>query len=341
MNKEDFIERLQNDMLLASDDISLWRELADQYPYASLIQNMLLHRIKEPSGKNFAEAALYKNDPVKFYRRTVLPETVPILSVDNSQHLNDPVEAVHSEHSEEDIETGAEETVTNENIDPEEKPVDINLPEEPEAEPLSDAEEQNEEVETVSDISFKDESLPEEKTGTVEKMEQEPEAITDVDENKEDIIALINELPDSNPMTEKYPGREEEEEKGTGRTETEPKDLMVMMSFTDWLLHYKSTSHKEKEEEEDKSQLRSRWQQEKLQEALKDDVDEIPEKIFKQVMDSISFGPELISESLAEVLASQGKLDKAIEMYKKLSLKNPEKSAYFASKIKDLHLSNE
>jgi pentatricopeptide repeat protein len=57
-------------------------------------------------------------------------------------------------------------------------------------------------------------------------------------------------------------------------------------------------------------------------------------------MDSISMENALISESLAEILAKQGKTDKAIEMYKKLSLRNPEKNSYFADRIKDLLTNN-
>ena len=39
---------------------------------------------------------------------------------------------------------------------------------------------------------------------------------------------------------------------------------------------------------------------------------------------------------MAAVLAKQGKLAKAIELYQKLSLMNPSKSAYFAAKIEQL-----
>jgi tetratricopeptide (TPR) repeat protein len=46
--------------------------------------------------------------------------------------------------------------------------------------------------------------------------------------------------------------------------------------------------------------------------------------------------PEIISENLANILIKQGRVDKAIDMYEKLSLKFPEKSAYFASRIEDL-----
>ena len=44
-------------------------------------------------------------------------------------------------------------------------------------------------------------------------------------------------------------------------------------------------------------------------------------------------GQEILTESMAEVYAKQGKPGKANEIYKKLSLLNPAKSAYFAAKI--------
>lgn len=42
---------------------------------------------------------------------------------------------------------------------------------------------------------------------------------------------------------------------------------------------------------------------------------------------------EVVTEPMAEVLVKQGKIDKAIQVYSKLSFLNPDKSAYFASKI--------
>ncbi len=47
---------------------------------------------------------------------------------------------------------------------------------------------------------------------------------------------------------------------------------------------------------------------------------------------------ELVSETLAKVYVEQMLFHKALEVYKKLSLKYPEKSAYFASQIKYLEL---
>ncbi|HMI78321.1 MAG TPA: hypothetical protein VK484_05980 [Ferruginibacter sp.] len=47
-------------------------------------------------------------------------------------------------------------------------------------------------------------------------------------------------------------------------------------------------------------------------------------------------GDEVLTVSMADVFAKQGKLDKAREVLEKLSLLNPAKSAYFAAKIESL-----
>jgi tetratricopeptide (TPR) repeat protein len=46
-------------------------------------------------------------------------------------------------------------------------------------------------------------------------------------------------------------------------------------------------------------------------------------------------GP-LVTESYAKILSCQGRFQQAIEVYNKILVKNPEKSAYFAEKIVDL-----
>jgi hypothetical protein len=45
---------------------------------------------------------------------------------------------------------------------------------------------------------------------------------------------------------------------------------------------------------------------------------------------------EVITETMAEVLVKQGKTQRAVELYHKLSLLNPSKNAYFAAKIEQL-----
>ncbi len=49
-------------------------------------------------------------------------------------------------------------------------------------------------------------------------------------------------------------------------------------------------------------------------------------------------GKDVLTETMAEVLVKQGMREKAIDVYHKLSLLNPEKSAYFATKIEQLKI---
>ena len=52
---------------------------------------------------------------------------------------------------------------------------------------------------------------------------------------------------------------------------------------------------------------------------------------------STSFSDDLISENLAVILVDQGKKEKAVDMYKKLIWKFPQKKAYFAAQIEKLN----
>ena len=57
-------------------------------------------------------------------------------------------------------------------------------------------------------------------------------------------------------------------------------------------------------------------------------------KINATAHEPMNFG--IVTETLAKILIKQGQLDKAIQVYKDLSLQNPEKSAYFDAQIKNL-----
>jgi len=60
------------------------------------------------------------------------------------------------------------------------------------------------------------------------------------------------------------------------------------------------------------------------------------ENYVQSIADTSNQPKAVDTETMAEVLVKQGKLDKAIEVYEKLSLLNPGKTAYFAAKINQL-----
>jgi tetratricopeptide (TPR) repeat protein len=61
------------------------------------------------------------------------------------------------------------------------------------------------------------------------------------------------------------------------------------------------------------------------------------EEITKDLSErSTKFGDDLASENLAIILLKQGKRDRAIDIYKKLIWKLPQKKAYFAARIEEI-----
>lgn len=60
------------------------------------------------------------------------------------------------------------------------------------------------------------------------------------------------------------------------------------------------------------------------------------EHIVQDIAANSNEAREIVTEAMAEVLIKQGKTDKAIQLYIKLSFLNPDKSAYFADKIQAL-----
>jgi hypothetical protein len=59
-------------------------------------------------------------------------------------------------------------------------------------------------------------------------------------------------------------------------------------------------------------------------------------KVIAEANKSVQQSDDIISETLAELLAEQGSRKKAIRMYKRLSLIFPKKSSFFAKKIAKL-----
>lgn len=142
-------------------------------------------------------------------------------------------------------------------------------------------------------------------------------------------------VPDEMPRETPAPVPEIQED------EDKDKSLMVVMSFSEWLSYFKEKTEKDRQEANGRKALKTMWQKEKLAAALEDETDEIPDDVFNMAVNSISREENLASESLADILVRQGKYDKAIEMYRTLSLRNPQKNAYFAARIEKIQKEKE
>ena len=64
--------------------------------------------------------------------------------------------------------------------------------------------------------------------------------------------------------------------------------------------------------------------------------DEQTDQMIQNLAEGSNTTTNVITEAMAEVLVKQNKIEQAIEMYEKLSLNYPAKSAYFAAKIESL-----
>lgn len=332
-------------------DLNDIRLLNEEYPYWPVAQWLFSRYVKKDEGRT---ASHYKTDPIQFARffapkasSTVVvadPQTATEVEMGEATNVSDVNEAPSVS-----VPSPPEEPVQEERIEP---AVLDSLPEIPDVEEQDkiSAESQHAEEETAQE----GEKLQGNHQETLTTAE-EPSAIrlniqnssdneVTLAANQEDILALIHDLPNSIPASEELetlmPVVEltKDEPEVSSEDNEDDKSLMVMMSFTDWLHYFKNKRKQEQEEEDGKRALRTAWQKEKLTAAIEEETDAIPEPIFKQAMESISSDSGVISESLALVLAKQGKFDKAIEMYRKLSLRNPQKSTYFAGLIQELRL---
>jgi hypothetical protein len=102
--------------------------------------------------------------------------------------------------------------------------------------------------------------------------------------------------------------------------EENPKDKFgkQLKSFTDWLKTMKKLP-----QQTDESESQS-------------DYDSARNTLIENFATHSLEQKEVITETMAEVLIKQGKKDRAVELYHKLSLLNPSKNAYFAAKIDQL-----
>jgi len=110
------------------------------------------------------------------------------------------------------------------------------------------------------------------------------------------------------------------------------KGMAEMKSFTDWLRQMKDSFAGKAQKD---------WYHQHLHHIYEDEEPEVSEAVEQMAMKSITLNDDIVSETLAEIWARQHQYQSAIHIYQKLSLLNPDKSAYFAQKIQELQLAKD
>lgn len=176
---------------------------------------------------------------------------------------------------------------------------------------------QEELVETIKEIENSTEDISSE---TTKKESQEKPVETSVEETKSSLI--INELEETilSEVTSYSIDDISTEESNQEKPEDKPKTSQKQ-SFTSWL-NINKTERKQ-------SLIDSFIEKNPSIKANQSELYSAPNVAKMSLVEDEGF----VTETLARVYMKQGHFDKAIKTYQKLSLKNPEKKAFFASQI--------
>jgi tetratricopeptide (TPR) repeat protein len=320
-------------------------ELVQQYPYSAILQFFYTKKLKDKNAFGYPDAAarsaLYFNNPHWLNHlindqdeNGLRPIAVTAFSADEKVLYGETALGINN--NEEKI-PSRETAVT-------EYP-DIAL--EPESEPQNSVQMQEYDTKELYDagppvnVNGEQETAPE----FISSVEDSSKMTSEIAENVEIVTASQSAemeppveatISASESTNEKLPGTEKEAGAGeplvpieplysidyfasqgirlTVEEETKDKLGRSLKSFTEWLKAMKRI-HPEK---------------------MAESMDPNTEKHIQSVAEHSNDETEVNTEAMAEVLAKQGRLDKAIELFEKLSLLNPAKSAYFAAKIKEL-----
>lgn len=310
-------------------------QMVKEHPYFGTGHFLLAQKLKHSGedGQQSQRAALYFNDPLWMHWQ--------LKQFSNGNVVEEPVEEVEPLEEEEPL--TPEEELAVETIGP----VEEAIPAEPETELETETEpeieepaEQEQEVETEEPLeqehsveynSPADETPsfhePEESPAPLVSQEAQPHVIEDP------VIEQTSATEDPKPSEPSQPVIQREEPAPLAfdayytidyfasqgikaSAEVQPGDKLgkQLKSFTEWLKTMRRLPQAQVETVTDESE------QQHIQQVAANSLEQ----------------KEVVTETMAEVLAKQGKNPEAIAIYEKLSLLDPSKSAYFAAKIENL-----
>lgn len=351
------------------------QQIASHYPYFGPAQFLLAQKLKEEGSllhkSHFQKASLYFQNPLWLdllindpdINETVVPPEMNESSFELTRKTETRAgeEEIINETKEEQPEQIQQETIT-ETKSSFEPVTEIQPLEEKIIEPITEQQFQQIEEESITETgasSFEPvteieiqpleekivEPTPEQQSQQIEEepitetIESSFESITPVREEK--IIALIAE--EEQPEQEQPAAFIE-----MPQLKIEPlKDQGTVLTFEPYhtIDYFASQGIRSREEEKPKDrfdqQLKSFTEWLKTLKRLPDSeisasAASIPDQKVEQMAERSITDRDVVTEAMADVWEKQGNPEKAIEIYRKLSLSNPGKSSYFATKIEHL-----
>ncbi|MBK5284729.1 MAG: hypothetical protein JJE25_04950 [Bacteroidia bacterium] len=317
MNRQLFLRMLEHpDTISETENITL-KKFTEDFPFCQTGQLLFVKHLHSQSSVHFPEqlkiAAAYSSDRKILYHliHSASPLSVAGKSLEHVEEVAEeiPVPLIHKEN------------VVEESIEPQDI-IQKRLQEISELRKTEAVSEKQEEKKT--DDPPVAEIIP----LTPESKEPKPETIPAV----EDII-----VPEPEIISKK-------EEPTPAKINSEENDTAIINdqhSFTGWLKAIKKEPLVESKKPEKKAKPASA-SDEIISRFIETEPRIKPSKVqfyspVKMAKLSLEEHDDLVSETLAGIFAQQGNFPKAIEMYKKLMLLNPEKSAFFASLIEKLN----
>lgn len=309
---------LNNPTEFKSDDIFLLEQEIDKYPYAQIL-HILLAKIKhqensDDKNKKLTLAAIYSSDR-SILKRAILEngylenyeEIVPFQDLQKFEleDAQDEIIGIYDKDGENESATIFDEVLKNleklKSLRRQFQFLEINdQPEQLKSEYSS----------SVNENEIEKKSVVSEKLG---KKETSKKSKKKIESNKRKLDEILEKDQILDSQVNLYLLKEIEEKKAAQKKEETEKLLSQSKIIEKFIEKQPSIGSVKKE--------------------LERSQDEINKDLSEK---STKFGDDLISENLAIILLKQGKRERAIDIYKKLIWKLPQKKAYFAARIEEI-----